>query len=308
MTAGGCLCGACRWEAKGTPKYRMVCHCRSCRVGVGSNGVPWATFEHGQFELTGETVTDFESSSGVTRTFCGRCGTSLTYVNATRPGEVDVTQGTLDDPDALGVEGRIWLEDAAAWERRAHALPTHPTAGRVDGPPLARPLRTWVSPKVAKGRPSPIAGRGAFATEAIAAGEVVEVKAGHILSRAELEALPDALQESEIGIAPGLHLAATTAAELDDVMLFLNHSCEPNVGVRGNVVFVAMRDIAAGEELTIDYAMIDDHDDPPMRCRCGADSCRHEITGSDWQRPELQHRYGSFLSAYLLHQIAETAR
>jgi len=44
------------------------------------------------------------------------------------------------------------------------------------------------------------------------------------------------------------------------VMLFINHSCEPNVGFAGNVVLVAMRDIEAGEELTTDYAMFDDYE------------------------------------------------
>ena len=63
-------------------------------------------------------------------------------------------------------------------------------------------------------------------------------------------------------------------------MLFLNHSCEPNVGVQGNIIFVAMRDVAAGEELTIDYAMIDD-DDARMDCGCGTPSCRRVVTGRD---------------------------
>ena len=49
-------------------------------------------------------------------------------------------------------------------------------------------------------------------------------------------------------------------------MMFLNHSCEPNVGVQGQIVFVAMRDVAAGEELTLDYGTID-HDAEPMACR-----------------------------------------
>lgn len=48
-----------------------------------------------------------------------------------------------------------------------------------------------------------------------------------------------------------------------------------------------MRDIAAGEELTIDYAMIED-DETELECRCGQVFCRGTITGRDWRRPELQ--------------------
>jgi uncharacterized protein len=85
-------------------------------------------------------------------------------------------------------------------------------------------------------------------------------------------------------------------------MLFINHSCEPNVGFRGNVVLVAMRDVGQGEELTTDYALFDDGDEQ-MRCRCGAASCRGVITGRDWQSTELQARYGGYFSAYLLDRF-----
>jgi SET domain-containing protein len=44
-----------------------------------------------------------------------------------------------------------------------------------------------------------------------------------------------------------------------------------------------MRDIPAGAELTIDYAMIDGHADERMACSCGAPECRKIITGNDWR-------------------------
>jgi uncharacterized protein len=68
------------------------------------------------------------------------------------------------------------------------------------------------------------------------------------------------------------------------------------------VVFVAMRDIATGEELTIDYAMIDD-DDAEMRCRCGQPACRGTVTGQDWRRPDLQAKYGEYFSWYLRQKM-----
>ena len=57
-------------------------------------------------------------------------------------------------------------------------------------------------------------------------------------------------------------------------------SCEPNVGVRGQVTFVAMRAIAAGSELTIDYAMIDGDPAERMECACGIASCRGATSGA----------------------------
>jgi SET domain-containing protein len=160
------------------------------------------------------------------------------------------------------------------------------------------PVSSYISPKAAKGGLSGIAGRGLFALEPIAAGEVVAVKGGHIVDTASLRALPERLRNSEIQIADGLHLAAVEEAEYEPVMLFLNHSCEPNTGFAGNIVLVAMRDIHAEEELTTDYAFFDDYDGA-MPCRCATTSCRGTIDGQDWRRPELQQRHGPYFSWYL---------
>lgn len=69
----------------------------------------------------------------------------------------------------------------------------------------------------------------------------------------------------------------------------------------------AMRDIAAGEELTFDYATGDD-DDWEMECRCGAATCRGRATGQDWRLPELQERYDGWFSPYLARKIAASRR
>ena len=124
------------------------------------------------------------------------------------------------------------------------------------------------------------------------------IKGGHIVDTSTLRGLPERLRNSDIQIADGFHLVALEDAEYEPVMLFLNHSCEPNVGFAGNIVLVAMRDIGTGEELTTDYALFDDYDGA-MECRCGTASCRGVIDGRDWRRPELQRRYGPYFSWYL---------
>lgn len=166
----------------------------------------------------------------------------------------------------------------------------------------AAPVASWITPKARKGTPSTIAGRGLFATEDIASGEVVAVKGGHIVTTDELRALPEKLQNSDIQIADHLHLVALTETEYEPVMLFINHSCAPNVGFAGNVVLVAMRDISAGAELTTDYALFDDYDGS-MECHCGTDACRHVIDGRDWMLAELQERYRGWFSTYLQRRI-----
>jgi hypothetical protein len=145
-------------------------------------------------------------------------------------------------------------------------------------------VATWITPKAVKGRDSAIAGRGLVATEAIAQGEVVAVKGGHIVITEDLRSLSEHLQNSDVQIADHLHLAARTEDEYESVMLFLNHSCEPNVGFGGNVLLVAMRDIESGEELTTDYAMFDDYD-RSLECCCGRPACRGRIDGRTGSGP-----------------------
>jgi uncharacterized protein len=164
-------------------------------------------------------------------------------------------------------------------------------------------ISSYITPKARKGTASSIEGRGLVAEARISSGELVAIKGGHIVTTAVLHSLPERLQNSEIQIADGFHLVALEDAEYEPVMLFLNHSCEPNVGFAGNVVLVAMRDISPGEELTTDYALFDDYNGA-MECRCGTASCRGTIDGRDWQRPELQRKYGNRFSSYLLRRIS----
>lgn len=104
-------------------------------------------------------------------------------------------------------------------------------------------VSSYISGKAVKGEASRIQGRGLFATAPISAGEIVAIKGGHIVDSARLHTLPERLQNSEIQIADGFHLVALADAEYEPVMLFINHSCEPNVSFAGNVVLVAMRDV-----------------------------------------------------------------
>ena len=151
---------------------------------------------------------------------------------------------------------------------------------------------------------SKIHGRGLFATADIAEDEVVAVKGGHIVSREQLrEQVTPRLGPVEIQIGDDLFITPVTQGQRDGSMLYSNHSCNANLGMRGEITFVALRDIRAGEELTHDWATTDD-DDYSLQCKCGSPQCRGTLTGKDWQRPELQERYAGYFSAYLAEKIA----
>ncbi len=163
-------------------------------------------------------------------------------------------------------------------------------------------MSSWFNPKTEK-RPSPIRGRGLFARVAIPAKEVVAVKGGAIMDFAAFALVRDRVSPAEIQIEDHLYIAPRSAAEVEASMLCLNHSCDPNVGVRGQITFVTLRDVPAGSELTIDYAMIDGDPSVRMDCSCGARECREVITGDDWRLPELQRRYAGRFSRYIAERF-----
>ena len=161
---------------------------------------------------------------------------------------------------------------------------------------------SYRSPKT-EVRESKIHGRGLFAIADIAKNEIVAIKGGHIVDRKSLrEEITPLLGPVEIQIDDHFFIAPVTEEEREASMLYSNHSCDPNLGVRGEITFVAMRYIRAGEELTHDWAMTDD-DDYSVECKCGASNCRKIVTGKDWQRPDLQKRYTDYFSAYLARKI-----
>ena len=160
---------------------------------------------------------------------------------------------------------------------------------------------SYLSPKAAA-KASPIHGRGLFAIGEFRPGEIVCVKGGYIFTRADLNEIAPVLGPAEIQIADHLFIGPRNPEERERAMIFSNHSCDPNIGVQGQIVFVALRRIAAGEELTHDWATTDD-DDYVLQCRCGAKVCRGTITGRDWQNQDLQRKYRGKFSWYLQQKI-----
>jgi uncharacterized protein len=165
---------------------------------------------------------------------------------------------------------------------------------------------TYRSPKT-EVRASPIHSKGLFAKEAIAAGEIVTVKGGHIFTAQQWADLEPALGSAEVQISEDLFIAPGLRDEREGSMMYTNHSCEPNIALQGQIVYVAMRDIAPGEELTHDWATTDDLT-YEMECRCGSPSCRGTITGKDWTKPELREKYKGWFCWFLQRKIdAEAA-
>jgi uncharacterized protein len=163
------------------------------------------------------------------------------------------------------------------------------------------PNLSYLSPKTIV-KESPIHGRGLFACAPIAQGEIVAIKGGYIFDGATLREVETRLGPAEIPVAEDFSIGPLTEGERDGGMLFSNHSCDPNIGIQGQIVFLALRDIQPGEELTHDWATTDD-DTYAMPCNCGAQHCRGIITGQDWRRTDLQAKYRGYIAWYLQRKI-----
>lgn len=160
-------------------------------------------------------------------------------------------------------------------------------------------IKSILSSKV-EVRTNSLNGKGIFAKENIKKGEIVFIKGGHILTRDKI--FSSGVINSYFPISDTYFLGATNKDEENSIKLYQNHSCNPNVGLHGEITFIAMRDIQKDEELTVDYAFID-NEDYSFKCTCGSLNCRGTITGYDWRIKELQDKYYDYFAQYLKDKI-----
>jgi uncharacterized protein len=139
-------------------------------------------------------------------------------------------------------------------------------------------------------------GLGVFATHALQQETLLIACGGPILTIEDENHLPGECADLFIEISECHSFGPRTAEEIPLMpQHYVNHSCNPNAGWKGQIFLMAMRDIQAGEEITYDYAMVM-HSNPQstsywtMRCLCGSALCRREIAEDDWMLPELQAR------------------
>jgi SET domain-containing protein len=158
---------------------------------------------------------------------------------------------------------------------------------------------TWLNPK-ARSRQIDEGEFGVFAVNAIDQGETIAVFGGHLCDGAELRGLPEVRQSHSIQVEEDLYLVPDEEVDEGDL---INHSCEPNCGLRGSSILVTMRAVAPGEQLTYDYATSDGSHYDEFTCFCGTATCRDKVTGNDWTIPELQERYRNWFSPYLQRRL-----
>lgn len=134
---GGCLCGAVRYRVRGRPATSGTCHCRTCLKTASAPELPYAQFPTAAFQITQGTPTDYRSSAHVTRSFCGRCGSPLTYRHHAKPDWLDVMTCSLDEPDRVPPAFHVWTSHKPAWSVIGDGLPAFETTRPEPERPLA---------------------------------------------------------------------------------------------------------------------------------------------------------------------------
>ncbi len=165
----------------------------------------------------------------------------------------------------------------------------------------SKPTNSFLSSKCEVRRVDEKGGFAVYASEPIRKGELLVVWSGTLVDGDTLGRLPANLRRHSLQVEENHFLVSLTDSEPAD---YVNHSCNPNAGLSGQIALVAMRDVEAGEEITYDYAMSDGSGYDEFDCKCGAPQCRGWVGSLDWTNRELWVRYAGYYSPYLALRIA----
>jgi hypothetical protein len=132
MLTGQCYCGAIQYQVKCAPTHQALCHCTMCRGTSGAPCLAWFTVPRDAFHLLSGAPVQFRASDHATRSFCGACGTQLTFVDDLSPDELDVTTCSLHDPAPIAPAYQCYTDSALPWMPPDPQLPRYPQASSAD--------------------------------------------------------------------------------------------------------------------------------------------------------------------------------
>ena len=136
--SGGCQCGQIRYALQGEPILAAICHCTMCRRANAAPAVAWAMYKETDVRFSGVPPTEYRSSADAARGFCSRCGTQISFTAEFIPGLIDITIGSLDDPNAIEPQFHYWYSKHLSWvnfedRRPKHAeLPSQADSGNTE--------------------------------------------------------------------------------------------------------------------------------------------------------------------------------
>ncbi len=127
ILTGGCLCGRTRYEVEGEPLQTTACHCADCRRASGAPFVVWSFYRSGTLRWTSAAPSEIHHAERL-RTFCGNCGSPLTFFDPALPELFEVNTCTFDEPSPWPPGDQCWTDDALPWPPVTH-LPASARTG-----------------------------------------------------------------------------------------------------------------------------------------------------------------------------------
>jgi len=122
-TSGSCLCRGVRYSLTKKPKWCGHCHCKDCRRQSGSCFSTFAVFDMKSLKITEGDLKKFSSSPGITRYFCGDCGTPVGYHSMKKSDEIHINIGTLDQPEKYAPQFHVYCLEKLPWLEISDDLP-----------------------------------------------------------------------------------------------------------------------------------------------------------------------------------------
>ncbi len=137
--SGACLCGTLRFSIELPTLFCVHCHCTMCQRSHGAGYVTWfaVPLQRFRIEAGAEQMRRYDSSDHGTRSFCGRCGSSLFCESDHQPGHIDIVLANMEAPIDRLPESHTWFDHRAAWVVTRDDLPRR--GGESGLEPLAVP-------------------------------------------------------------------------------------------------------------------------------------------------------------------------
>jgi len=134
VRAGGCVCGAVRYQTPDAPTYTVVCHCTFCQRATGSAFAVWPTFASAEVKTTGALKTyehrSDESGRWIRLHFCARCGTTVSSTFEVEQAAVSILGGTFDDTGWIQVDRQVWTRSKQHWVALPGGVPAFEKSSR----------------------------------------------------------------------------------------------------------------------------------------------------------------------------------
>jgi len=126
LFAGGCACGAIRYESSAEALEMFHCHCRDCQRSSGGPFSSFVILPAEAFKLLQGSLRFHASSSArggkTSRGFCPECGSPILAKTESNPQIVAIRATSLDDPSWFAPRFDTWTSDAHPWDQMNPAL------------------------------------------------------------------------------------------------------------------------------------------------------------------------------------------